>query len=548
MNERRAESGVRQDAQGPRPPEDRLLLPIVAASAVWLVKVAYLGLVPLRALAMSPWLIDDSFIIMRIARNVALGRGFSFDGVHPTSGAPLLWTTVTAVNHLWAGRDLAATLTLVESAFFGTLCAVFVFRLARRFSTAPVAWASFVFVLMAAPFAANSMNGMETGLFAFVGLAAIDFYVGSFQARPGDRRWAACRLGVLLGLATLVRADGVFVAGAILAREAVMVWRSSERRTAVVAMACLAATFALCILPELLWSWHATGTMAPANEIGRRHLAWSAALGTGRVSLLAYVAVVWSHVRYLRFLVAVMTGSGVVAMVAVADALLRRGGALPWVTAGYVLSFLAALAAYQGYFPDVHGVRYLNLSGMLLVIVVFEACTAAMRRLGRREPSRVVLAMIVAVLMTSSTYQYVQLTRSLPWAAGMHLVPTAETNETTNWWAFQDWAATLPPGTSIAAKDHGLLAYFTDVRVIDLAGIIDPRIIGAMDTGTVGRYLTDAGAQYVLLPDPDPADRWTVFHAIRSSVHVTLVPGVPPQQTTGDRLYRIDPSTHRSIE
>jgi hypothetical protein len=100
-----------------------------------------------------------------------------------------------------------------------------------------------------------------------------------------------------------------------------------------------------------------------------------------------------------------------------------------------------------------------------------------------------------------------------------------------------DWAdRTLPPGAVVAAKDHGRLAYFTEVQVVDLAGIIEPSVIDAYRTETMRAHLNSQGVQYVLLPETGgPA----VLQVARQSLDLSLVRDAPLQEASGYRLYRV---------
>ena len=76
--------------------------------AIWVILLIVLGIKivfvfthKLESLARTPYLIDDSFIAMQIAHNVANGLGFSFDGVLPTSGTPPLWIFLTVPIHFF---------------------------------------------------------------------------------------------------------------------------------------------------------------------------------------------------------------------------------------------------------------------------------------------------------------------------------------------------------------------------------------------------------------------------------------------------------------
>ena len=120
----------------------------------------------------------------------------------------------------------------------------------------------------------------------------------------------------------------------------------------------------------------------------------------------------------------------------------------------------------------------------------------------------------------------------------MRTIPIYSDEVVKNWWSFLDWATVnLAEGTSVAVKDHGRLAYFTDTRVIDLAGIIEPAMIDYLARGRIGDYLLARDAQYALLPREGGR---SVYVAIRDQVPLAPMTGVPEQEATGYILYRIE--------
>jgi hypothetical protein len=67
-------------------------------------------------------------------------------------------------------------------------------------------------------------------------------------------------------------------------------------------------------------------------------------------------------------------------------------------------------------------------------------------------------------------------------------------------WPVTDWInQNLVPGTGLAVKDHGRISYFTNVRVVDLAGIIDPSMITHVKEGTMNYYLQKNNVEYILM-------------------------------------------------
>jgi len=515
--------------------------PVICAILLWILKSVFVLLTPVRALTMTPWLIDDSFIFMRIARNLATGRGYSFDGINPTSGAPLLWTFLTSLNHFFLTASEAIKATLMESSLFGSLSALAVFYLAYRLFNGYVAWGSFLLCLFSAPMFLNSMNGMGTELFTFLGLSAAILYVVTDRNRLKRRRFRFFTIGALVGLTVLVRADGAFLALAILCLEGFGLLSGAQDRKACSAdIVALLSGMALFASPSVVWSIYTTGTPFPANQLGRRFLSWhGAASAHGTMALSVYAKGVADNVGRLWQLLSVSVGSSFAALLAVIVSLSkRRARPLSYLVALYLATYFGALVLYQGYFPDVHGLRYLNLPGHLLVTLIVALCYELLQFSGTKLVLRsTVLAGLILSLLLSSAYQYRQMVRGLVWAREMRIVPRYTDSEIGEWWAFLDWVSQhLPEGTPVAAKDHGRLAYFTGVQVVDLAGIIDPALTRRLMAGSADEYLEAKHVQYALLP----SERERPIHEVlRGSFNLEKVPGSPVQEGTGYHLYKV---------
>jgi hypothetical protein len=126
---------------------------------------------------------------------------------------------------------------------------------------------------------------------------------------------------------------------------------------------------------------------------------------------------------------------------------------------------------------------------------------------------------------------------SLAWAEGMKVIPRYTEQEIREWWSFVDWVSqNLPSGTVIAAKDHGRLAYFTDVQVVDLAGIIDPSIETHLRTGDMQSYLDAKGVQYAVLPEEGGMP---VFDAIVKNLCLQPISDAPKQEASGYSLVQV---------
>ncbi len=507
--------------------------PVIVAGSLWFLLSVGLVVLPLRSLALTPWLIDDSFIFMHIARNLATGNGYSFDGITATTGAPPLWTLITSLHHHWFDPTIAAKITLIESTFFSMAASLMIYALASQWYNHTVSWGAFAFSMLAAPLFFQSMNGMETGLFACIGVSAVYTYL---QARTTELlRWYAFT-GVLLGLLNLTRMDGIFLAGALGLVHLVYLFKHHSRQRVMFNTAVLAALMVLVTLPMLIWVYQITGGLLPENQVGRRFLAWQGIAWFSN----DYFAQVASLFQSLRSLFQITTG---IEMVSLLVFLLiwmfwhQHTSPYSVIIILYIITFCGTLLLYQWYFPDVHGLRYLHTIGHLVSIpiaaMLYAISLVITRRFARYAPW--LYSVLLAVLLLSSAFHYQQLLLHLEWTRELHLIPLSRAQEQKDRWEFIDWIETnIPPGSVVAAKDHGQLAYFTDVQVVDLAGIIETDIIDALLADDLRHYLHSRGVQYVILP---VEENNRLLFDVRTTLNLEPVADAP--ETSPYRLYRV---------
>jgi|GEM_PF-1336848 len=519
-----------------------LIYPVIISVLLWVIKSLFIILTPLRALAMTPWLIDDSFIIMRISRNFALGLGYSYDGIHMTSGAPVLWTLMTSVNHLFLNEILAAKATMIESALFAALSTILAFYIAYRLFNLTVAWAAFFLSVASSPLFFNSLNGMETSLFTCLGLLAVVIYL-HIEHTLCERRFLYILLGVVLGLLHLTRIDGVFLSFALLllCSNKILSTTGEMRRHFVMNLGLLIVCMGLITAPTILWSFYITGSPMPANQAGRRFLAWEAVvLQNGTILWSRYLQQIVQNTRLFIFLVSITTGSVVLALVSLGMGFFQKNGmVLSRLILLYLGMYGGTLILYQGYFFDVHGLRYLNLAGYFFSITLAAFGYYALSRVYRRKLQAVpyILATFITLLIALSFFQYQHLVSRLTWTGNIHTIPFYAEREVQEWWGFLDWVnANIPTGAAIAVKDHGKLAYFTDVRVVDLAGIIDPSLMRYIGTDNAMAYFTENRVEYVIAP---PQDGQLIYRLIRKHINLEEVVEAPGQEGTNYRLYRV---------
>ena len=466
---------------------------VAIAAAVFCGKAAFVARSDLKRLAVTPYVLDDSFIFMHVARNLGTAGQYSYDGERPTCGAPILWTCLTSLNHLFLDKTGAAKATLVETCAFASMAAVLVFLIGHRVFGRRAAWLSCFLALFSGPLFFQAMNGMDTYPFAFLVLAAVYLRL-CMRDRWGN--WIA--LGALLGLANLMRPDGIILSACVFLWEL----RSGVRqRPGKLALAALIA--ALLTLPVAGWHYHVSGTIFASNQRGRLLIAREYYGNPSQ--FIPYMLISLRHVLIFSRLYEVTLGSFVLSMAAMIWGLASRR------TTGPLVPFLASAGVayvlfcfYQWYFPDAHGLRYVVYPCLLLAVFLggfldFLAHVVE-RELRRKWAGTLAAVLLAAVLVTYSLDQYKSLVETdMKWTSWDTLLCQAPTETERRTWAAIDWIeATIPPGAALAAQHHGKIAYFTGTRIADTAGIIDAGFVDAVRQGDLNAFLETRRVGYVV--------------------------------------------------
>jgi hypothetical protein len=505
---------------------------------LFLVKVAFITWTPLRALVMSPWLIDDSFIVARVARNIALGHGFSFDGVHTTTGVSMLWTYLTSIDHLLFAKETAVKATLVLSTLFGSLCTIATFLIGKKLGGARAAWIAFVLVSLMPVLFFNAMNGMETSFFSLFIILTIATGSGTWTISP-DAFKQGLWIGLFAGIAIMTRADAIFLIGAYLLMQACRwIFDRSHRSTLMRETLGFALSMGLCFGILLIWQMLQSGSPFPDNQIGRRAIALQKhGFDYAHFSLPAWIKIVVWNMFEAEKLWTLAVGSSLLGLLGFCVTLFHKETSrITALTGLYLILFCTMLCCWQWYFPDFHGLRYFNAGAHL--ILVFIAIIIAKLDRNAWSKSKLAGGLLCVVMIVLSWYTFFDYARGLQSFRQMALFGQRSAEVQNEFWAGLDAFKELPEGSVIAARDHGRLAFFTDRPVQDIAGIIDPAILKHWHDGTLGAYLKERKVSFVLLPDSSPGAP-TIYQAIHDQLHPSLISDAPRQEITGYRLYSI---------
>ena len=442
---------------------------------------------------------EDGYLMLTVARNLALGRGLSSAaGTLPTNGVQPLATFVQALCFRAVDGDRAAGLRLLVVVYtlVAAVAAFLIHRLGRRLlattqwpEEAPLLAAAIWFASPATLF--HSMNMLESGPYAAAVVAAVAFFARGHDPAGMAWPWRRClAMGALLGLAFWARNDAVFLMAAVGLAHLLATGSAGRGRRARECLLIGAAAFVVS-LPWLVYNVARFGGVVPVS--GRAYL------GAAHVGANARAAVVglFEHANLLvAFEYSPRQHQPV--FVAVCAALLAVGAAWAWRARGRTLNrgatrvsvnvvalFGAGLLTFYVFgFNAPHFLRrYLfPLSPFLALAWGLGAAALWRRAAASRLRLAAPLVPLVAVahlamrdgLLVRGPWQRGSLFGSLEWVQ-------AHAGE-------EDWVGSFQSGT---------MGFFHD-RTINLDGKVNPHALAAARRGRLGEYVATSPVRFVV--------------------------------------------------
>jgi len=410
--------------------------------------------------------LDDSWIHLHFARNLAEGAGFSYNPGVPVAGSTApLWTLLLAAGAFVAGASLVLAKVLGVAA---TVAAgVLTRRAALAWGAAPaVALAAGVALVWTGALTWGALSGMEVSLAAALVAAAL-------LAHASDGRAATAALAAL---ATLARPEAILLVPALLLAKPV-----GARRTLVFAGVTL-----LALAPFVAFCLATVGTPLPATAAAKVEgglVGWLA--GVAEPARVTFLERPWAFLReWVRWLALTHWLLPVMLAVALVAVWWRRGRALA-VPALVLLVHplaMALLAAYRG--PEFQEGRYsLHLLPLALVVLAAVVPRASPRTTGAL--ALLYLALALPALAPAAT-RYAWAVQNIN-AMQVHL----------GHWLDRE----LPRGARIAVNDIGAIAYFSRREIVDLMGLVTPAIIPYRREGEGGvvRFLAETCPDHLVI-------------------------------------------------
>ena len=439
---------------------------------------------------------EDGYLMMTIARNLAVGRGMSTaEGWIPTNGTQPGFNLIEALCFWLVGGDRRAGVLIIEllQVAVALLAAWSLFALGKRilrersWGTAAAALAAAIWYASANAIP-HTMNCLETGAYVLLILTcARHWHVFWEKARDGESPLLAraAGAGALLGAAFWVRIDAVFLIGAMTAVHAAWAWPRGRMalRSRLLESAVAGSVSLVLAAPWLLYNRTRFGHFMPISGLAESGgSGWFHNTALLPAALFRYVTLVAPVPHQLSTRAPVILGCGLVVLVWAFLAVRAVKGARNserWLMAvGSVL--LAGLSAYYGmafgagHFLD----RYLFPASpfiALFSVSVVLALGQARRESRLKHAGLFTLGVFLAVTTVALDVR--------AYRQGEHHMH------------FQvvDWAENnIPRETWVAAVQTGTLGFFHD-RTINLDGKVNPEALAMRAAGDrIPQYVVES--------------------------------------------------------
>ena len=446
--------------------------------------------------------LDDSWIHLQFARNLAQGEGLSFNpGVLVTGSTSPLWTALLSVLFLLPGSVVVWTLLLGTALHLAGVAATYV--LARELGSSR-GWAGIAATLTAGTYwlVWSALSGMEIPLFVLLSLWGMILHAR--ERRDPSRPPISL---ALLGASALARPEGVLLVLAAVVDSLIVARRSGDEvrlsspRWGRIAIGLGLALLAL--IPTYAFYASVGGSPLPTT------------FGAKASSSMGW----WPNQRYLYLVFGILFKpqpyTSFLAAAGILRLLTRIGtdkdrGLLPgmWLVGlPLAYSFLSPMGRHllvgnfgRYYFPLFPVIAVLGVLGLEQAT---RFVTARFRAGGVTLPVR---AIAVALVLLPT---FTNLVNNANFYA--HNVANVHDSDV----ALGRWAKlNLPPEAVLAVQDIGAIKYFAPQRIIDLVGLVSPDIQSAIrDSVSADDPMGETGvAKYLSQHRPDFLIAYPAWH------------------------------------
>ncbi len=430
------------------------------------------GLFVFHARIYWQWTEDDAFITFRYASNVERGAGFVFNQGESIEGYSNFAWVVLGAAALRAGQDPVRVAKSIGLAA-GVVALLLSWTLARRI------WPGIGLGAVLAPYALalspvlaqHAVAGLETSLFAALLAGAV------LLALPGTSAGRGVLLGLLHVLLTLTRSEGAVIAAALLVLRGVC----GPRRGAGGDPALTVASLVFLVLGALytLWRYDTFHALFPNTFYAKARGGLHGIIDGAQYSL-----------DFLRD-----SGGVLYTALALVPPLLGWGGATYW-------SALVVLILYAGFIVVAGGdwMSHYRFYAHVFPLLAALVAVGFMRLLALPRPGTwraaglyaAAAAVLLGTFLGIGNTELRVARAVLPALAAHNYL--SQNYEELGLWFKENTAA----DATIAVSDVGAVGYFSQRRILDMFGLIDPHIARLR-----GRMHYKADPRYVLARAPD---------------------------------------------
>ncbi len=413
--------------------------------------------------------LDDAWIHQTYARNLVLYKAWVFTpGVISAGSTAPLWTMILAlgyaidVDHLFWAFTLGWIL-LCMLGFVGQICFTQLTNIRGGLATL-----SALFLIFEWHLVWSAVSGMETVLFALFILVVLAGIISKWE------KWFV--IGGIIGLSVWVRPDGITLLGpAALA----IIISPKSRREKVQTLAKLLLGFLVFFIPYLVFNYQLTGTWWP-NTLYAKQAEYQSLLESPFLF------------RYSRLIILPLIGAGVLLVPGFVFISYQNLKSKNWHPILGIVWFLGYIFIYAARLPlnYQHG-RYL-IPAMPVFFIWGMAGTAIFIRGLKKESTKRILGrsfLLASVLLLFGFW----VLGGRSYARDVAIIET-EMVHSALWIKENTFKEDL-----IGAHDIGALGYFGERRIIDLAGLISPEVIGFIrDEEKLANYLDQEQVKYLM--------------------------------------------------
>jgi len=424
--------------------------------------------------------LDDSYIHLQYARELAHGHPFHYDAHDPaTTGATsTLWPLLLAPG-FWLGSNAAVAYAAVLAAILFACTVAAVYVAAEPLAGRRLATLSALAVALNGWFLATALSGMESPLIA-LGIALV-------LAALVHRRWRAALAA--LTVVALTRPEGAIAASVVGAVLAVVALRRGSRGRAALSLLPVAAAVAQAVAWTVVSGRPTTDTavhkgvlydagLAPAL----RFASWLRAIPDAAAQFVTAVTPDLGEASG-AYLVVPFLGVGLAVGGAI---LLRRERPFVVLTAAAVVASYVSIASTADW--QNHHFRY--LTAVLPVFVVLGA--AALGAIDRAEPGPLAPWLATTIVVVSAL--------AVPSWHGVTVREAADVDAQQVW--LGRWIdAHLPASSRVAFDDAGAIKFYGNRPHFDLLGLVTANEAVTSRAGIGAAYERLAGLPARSRPD-----------------------------------------------